>query len=78
VYRHSNKRCALSKVDEYVELNNIKIPPKGTEWPPGDKTKKHMKAVYSFVSDPKFIDFAFKKSGIMFSEEMFEPYIKEL
>lgn len=55
-------------VDEYVKLNNIKIPSIDTE------NEEHMKKHYSFVHDPKFLDFAFKKSGIMFNEQMFDYF----
>ena len=58
-------------VYEYVKLNNIELPSID------DDNKKYAKKMYGFVLDKKFIDFAFKKSGITFSKEMFSYFDKQ-
>ena len=58
-------------VYEYVKLNNIELPSID------DDNKKYAKKIYGFVMDKKFIDFAFKKSGITFSKEMFSYFDRQ-
>ena len=51
-------------VEKYVKLNDIEMPPEDDD--------DHLVEVYNFVWDPKFIDFAYDESGIVFNAEMFE------
>jgi hypothetical protein len=54
---------------EYARFNNIEIP--------SDDDDEYLNVIYGFVWDPKFIDYAFDKSGKIFNEQMYTLPITE-
>ena len=53
-------------VEEYAEINKIELHSREKDY------DDYLVIVYGFVWDAKFIDFAYDKSGIIFSKDIYE------